>query len=89
MVAARSDPPHAMNARRRTVNASHQPCTPRPAFELRFTCLADEGHALAFPCDASGFVDLDALGERARIDYLFARAVTGRAFSLPAVTALR
>lgn len=72
------------------MNASHQPCTTRQAFELRFAPLADGGRALAFPCDEKGCVDLDSLGERPRIDYLFARAVlvTGRAFSLPAVTAL-
>jgi hypothetical protein len=30
-------------------------------------------------------VDLNALSERARCDYLFARALIGRSFGLPAV----
>jgi hypothetical protein len=62
-------------------------CTerPAPAFELRFCSLFDEGRALAFPCDAAGHVDLDALSERARHNYLFARTVVGRDFALPAV----
>jgi hypothetical protein len=42
-----------------------------------------EGRALAFPCDAQGRVDMDALSERARNDYLFARAAVGREFSTP------
>ncbi|WP_353506289.1 hypothetical protein [Variovorax brevis] len=70
------------------MSAPRQPCTTRQAFALRFESLADEGRALAFPCDANGRVDLNSLGERARIDYLFARAVTGREFSLPVVTGL-
>ena len=54
-------------------------------YELRFQSLFDEGRAYAFPCDAQGHVDLDALSERARQNYLYARAVIGREFSLPAV----
>jgi len=51
------------------------------AFELRFTSLFHAGRALAFPCDASGRVDLDRLSERARTNYFYARAVGGREFS--------
>ena len=57
----------------------------RPAYELRFQSLFDEGRAYAFPCDEAGRVDLDALSERARHNYLYARAVIGREFSVPAV----
>ena len=57
----------------------------RPAYELRFQSLFDDGRALAFPCDEDGHVDMDALSERARHNYLYARAVIGREFSLPAV----
>lgn len=61
-------------------------CAATPtAFELRFQSLFHEGRALAFPCDAEGRVDLDALGERARTNYLFARTVIGRDFAHPAV----
>lgn len=58
---------------------------PAPTFELRFQSLFHEGRALAFPCDAAGHVDLDALSERARTNYLYARTVIGRDFAQPAV----
>ena len=54
-------------------------------YELRFQSLFDEGRAYAFPCDARGLVNIDALSERARQNYLYARTVIGREFSLPAV----
>jgi len=54
-------------------------------FELRFDPLGKSGQALCFPCDAHGKVDLNALSERARCDYLFARALIGRDFGRPAV----
>ena len=50
-------------------------------FELRFASLFHEGRGLAFPCDAAGRVDLDALSERARNNYFYARAVGGREFA--------
>lgn len=54
-------------------------------YELRFRSLFDDGRALAFPCDAQGRVDLDTLSPRALRNYLYARAVVGREFSVPAV----
>lgn len=63
-----------------TVTAS-QP----PAYELRFRSLFDEGRGLAFPCDAAGHVDVDALTERARHNYFFARTLIGRDYAAPAV----
>ena len=63
------------------MNSSH----PAAAFELRFRFLFNEGRALAFPCDARGRVDLDALSERARNNYLYARSVIGREVAMPAV----
>jgi len=56
-------------------------------FELRFASLFCAGRAYSFPCDAAGRVDLDALGERERHNYLFARATTGREFAWPQVVA--
>jgi hypothetical protein len=56
------------------------------AFELRFDPLSDRGRAMTFPCDPEGRVDLDALSERSRNNYLFARAATGREFAWPCVT---
>lgn len=55
------------------------------AFELRFTSLFNEGRGFSFPCDSKGAVDIDALSEQARNNYLFARAVVGREVAYPAV----
>lgn len=54
-------------------------------FELRFQSRLDGGRSLAFPCDAAGRVDMDALSETARRDYLYARTVVGCEFSRPTV----
>ena len=56
-------------------------------YELRFVSLFNTGRALSFPCDEKGQVDLDALSERARCNYLYARAVVGMEFATPAVHA--
>lgn len=56
-------------------------------YELRFLCLHGTGRGYAFPCDPQGRVDLDRLSDRARINYLYARAVVGREFAAPAVQA--
>lgn len=58
---------------------------PPPDFEIRFDYLFDGGRSLAFPCDAMGHVDIDALSDRARANYLYARAMVGREYSLPTV----
>ena len=58
------------------MNASH---------EIRFQSLFHEGRALSFPCDAQGRVTLDLLSERARDNYLYARAVVGREYAYPCV----
>ena len=52
---------------------------------IRFQSLFNPGKALTFPCDAEGHVPLDDLSERARENYLYARAATGREFAYPAV----
>ncbi len=59
--------------------------TAEQVFELRFTSLFDEGRGFSFPCDARGNVDLDALSERARSNYFFARSVIGRELQVPRV----
>ncbi|MDC8784322.1 hypothetical protein [Roseateles koreensis] len=56
-------------------------------FELRFQSLFHTGKALAFPCNSSGIVQLDALSEKALENYLFARAVVGREYAAPHVQA--
>jgi hypothetical protein len=57
------------------------------AYELRFCSLFNEGRALSFPCDPQGHVELDALSQRARLNYFFARHTIGREFGVPAVQA--
>lgn len=69
-----------MNATSINVSAS-------TAYQLRFQSLFNEGRALVFPCDAQGRVVLDELSDRARNNYLYARAVVGREFAYPAVHA--
>ena len=54
-------------------------------YEIRFQSLFNAGRALSFPCDPEGHVDCDALSEHARLNYLFARAMVGREFAMPAV----
>lgn len=54
-------------------------------FNLRFRSLFNHGRGFAFPCDAQGRVDMDLLSERARNNYLYARAMVGRDLSSPAV----
>jgi len=55
------------------------------AFEIRFQSLFNQGRALAFPCDSAGIVNLDAMSEKARNNYLFARGMIGREYATPYV----
>ena len=66
-----------MNAHSQTASAS--------SYEIRFQSLFNEGRALSFPCDAEGHVVLDSLSDRARDNYLYARAVVGREYAFPCV----
>ena len=54
-------------------------------FEVCFSSLFRQGRALAFPCDESGDVDIDALPPAARRNYIEACAKVGKEFSLPQV----
>ncbi|HUP07432.1 MAG TPA: hypothetical protein VMU47_18225 [Caldimonas sp.] len=54
-----------------------------PSYEIRFQSLYQEGRALSFPCDERGEVQLDAMSERARENYFYARAVIGREYAYP------
>jgi len=55
------------------------------SFEIRFMSLYLQGRGVAFPCDALGHVDMDALSERARNNYLYARAMIGRENAAPCI----
>ena len=54
-------------------------------YDLRFRSMSGQRVGYAFPCDAAGRVDLDALGERALNVYLYARAVIGRELTRPVI----
>lgn len=54
------------------------------AYEIRFRPLF-RGSGLCFPCDAQGNVELDALSDRARENYLYARHVVGTEYACPTV----
>lgn len=56
-----------------------------PRFEVRFWSLFQPGRALSFPCDDQGRVDLDALSDGARNNYLYARATVGREHGTPQI----
>ena len=54
-------------------------------FQLCFRSLFHSGRGYAFPCDPQGRVDLDTLTDRARNNYLYARAMVGRELAVPCV----
>jgi hypothetical protein len=54
-------------------------------FELCYPSLFVSGRGYAFPCDSNGQVDVDRLSDRARNNYLYARAMVGRELATPAV----
>ena len=59
-------------------------CAPT-GYELRFCSLFDEGRGYAFPCDAKGHVDMDAMSPRLLDSYLYARSVIGRELTTPRI----
>ena len=65
------------------------PIAREPRYELRFASLFHEGRGYSFPCDASGRVDIDALAEKARRNYLYVRTVVGREVATPLVLPAR
>jgi hypothetical protein len=70
------------------MNAQSQHASAPTRYELRFQSLFDGGRGFAFECDDMGHVDLDALSERARLNYFYARTVVGREVSMPALRVL-
>lgn len=67
------------------IESSSVPASPI-RYELQFTGLFNTGRGYAFPCDAQGNVDVDALTDRGRSNYFFARAVVGIELSAPTVS---
>ena len=56
---------------------------------LHFEPLTAGDAGLDIPCDPQGRVGLDALGEKLRNDYFFARTLIGRLFAAPTVRSPR
>ena len=57
----------------------------QPAHLLHFEPLTAGDAGLDIPCDPQGRVGLDALGEKLRNDYFFARTLIGRLFAAPTI----
>jgi hypothetical protein len=57
-------------------------------FQLCFRSLFHSGRGFAFPCDERGLVDMISMSDKARTNYLFARAMVGRDLCSPAVEAV-
>lgn len=60
---------------------------PQPTHLLHFEPLTAGDAGLDIPCDPCGRVWLDALGDKLRNDYFFARTLIGRLFARPTVRA--
>lgn len=58
---------------------------PVHGYELHFQSLLRPGRGWAFPCDADGHVDMNAMTDRVRNNYLFARALVGIELDVPRV----
>jgi hypothetical protein len=69
------------------MNPLSKDSSPAVQYELRFQSLSNAGRGYVFPCDADGNVDIDALSNKARMNYLHARTMVGRDLSCPAVIA--
>jgi hypothetical protein len=57
----------------------------QPTHLLHFEPLGAQREGLDIPCDPQGRVGLDALGDKLRNDYFFARALIGLLFARPTV----
>ena len=71
----------------KTVVADALPAEPELTHLLHFEPLSAQGAGLDIPCDPQGRVGLDALGDKLRNDYFFARTLIGRLFAKPTVRA--
>jgi len=54
-------------------------------WDLHFRPLEDGACSCTVPCDADGRVDLDALGDKTRRHYLYARALVGGRYARPVI----
>lgn len=88
MLATREDYPHMdanLSRASRSPSSSSRPRKEDARFELRYRSFSPLRCGYAFPCDANGRVDLDRVSERARGNYLYARAAVGFDLQQPEV----
>lgn len=71
------------------MKVSSTSCERGSCYELRFVNLFNAGRGYVFPCDAQGHVNLDALSERARLNYFYARVMIGHELSAPVAYAVQ
>ena len=71
-------------ARRQVMYAQSAADLVRSPYQLSFLSLF-RGNGFAFPCDEAGRVDLDAMSDKQRNAYLYARALIGRELAYPVV----
>jgi hypothetical protein len=69
-------------------DSRHHGIATKSHVELQFLPRFGGQRRLVFRCNADGHVEIDKLSEHERVDYLFARALRGRDYSLEIVTAL-
>ncbi len=69
----------------KTTFADVLPTDAEPTHLLHFEPLTYQGAGLDIPCDGQGRVGLDALGDKLRNDYFFARALIGCLFARPTI----
>jgi hypothetical protein len=70
---------HDLSSSRSAPQGESSVCT------LLFRPLFPRGRGFAFRCDLQGHVDMDAMNERTRNNYFYARAMIGRELSYPSV----
>jgi hypothetical protein len=68
-----------------TFSSSTAPQAEPSTCTLLFKPLFERARGFAFSCDLQGHVDLDAMSERARNNYFYARAMIGRELAYPSV----
>lgn len=68
-----------------TPNQNRATASTQATHLLHFEPLTVGDAGLDIPCDPSGRVGLDALGDKLRNDYFFARTLIGRLFAAPTV----
>jgi hypothetical protein len=72
-----------------TMQIDHPSNTSDALFELRYRSFLNPGRGFTFPCDAKGRVELGQLSDRARVNYLYARATVGFELAAPIVLAVQ